>query len=49
LAGPCPSLSRTTALVLAIVLSVLVLFGVVIGLGAAAIGFAIGHLFHTVS
>ncbi len=62
-------LSRTAALILAIVLSALVLFGVgvyeavslvgdwrkkglqmvVIGLGAAAIGFAIGHLFHAVS
>jgi vacuolar iron transporter family protein len=62
-------LSRNAALILAIVLSALVLFGVgvyeavslvgdwrkkglqmvVIGLGAAAIGFAIGHLFHTVS
>jgi vacuolar iron transporter family protein len=60
---------RTTALILAIVFSALVLFGVgvyeavtlvgdwrkkglqmvAIGLGAAAIGFAIGHLFHTVS
>jgi VIT1/CCC1 family predicted Fe2+/Mn2+ transporter len=60
---------RTTALILAVVFSALVLFGVgayeaatlvgdwrkkglqmvVIGLGAAAIGFAIGHLFHTVS
>lgn len=62
-------LSRTTAVVVAVALSALVLFGVgiyqavnlvgdwrkkglqmvVIGLGAAAIGFAIGHLFHTVS
>lgn len=62
-------LPRTTALVVAIALSALVLFGVgtyqavtlvgdwrkkglqmvAIGLGAAAIGFAIGHLFHTVS
>jgi VIT1/CCC1 family predicted Fe2+/Mn2+ transporter len=60
-------LSRTTALITAIVLSALVLFGVgvyesvtlvgdwrknglkmvVIGLGAAAIGFLIGRLFHT--
>jgi vacuolar iron transporter family protein len=60
---------RSTALILAIVFSALVLFAVgayeavtlvgdwrkkglqmvVIGLGAAAIGFAIGHLFHTVS
>jgi vacuolar iron transporter family protein len=60
-------LSRTTALIIAIVLSALVLFGVgtyqavtlvgdwrrkglqmvVIGLGAAAIGFLIGRLFHT--
>jgi VIT1/CCC1 family predicted Fe2+/Mn2+ transporter len=60
---------HTMALILAIVLSALVLFGVgayeavtlvgdgrkkglqrvVIGLGAAATGFAIGHLFHTVS
>ena len=60
-------LSRTTALVTAIVLSALVLFGVgvyesvtlvgdwrknglkmvVIGLGAAAVGFLIGRLFHT--
>ena len=59
-------LPRTTALILAIVLSALVLFGVgvyssvtlvgdwrknglkmvAIGLGAAAIGFLIGHLFH---
>ena len=59
-------LSRTAALITAIVLSALVLFGVgvyssvtlvgdwrknglkmvAIGLGAAAIGFAIGHLFH---
>jgi VIT1/CCC1 family predicted Fe2+/Mn2+ transporter len=59
-------LPRTTALILAIVLSALVLFGVgvyssvtlvgdwrknglkmvAIGLGAAAIGFGIGHLFH---
>ncbi|HEY6295191.1 MAG TPA: VIT1/CCC1 transporter family protein [Streptosporangiaceae bacterium] len=61
-------LPRTTALILAIVLSALVLFGVgsyeavtlvgdwrkkgiqmvMIGLGAAAIGFLIGRLFHTV-
>ena len=60
-------LPRTTALILAIVLSALVLFGVgvyssvtlvgdwrknglkmvVIGLGAAAVGFLIGRLFHT--
>jgi VIT1/CCC1 family predicted Fe2+/Mn2+ transporter len=60
-------LSRTTALILAIVLSAVVLFGVgvyssvtlvgdwrknglkmvVIGLGAAAVGFLIGRLFHT--
>ena len=60
-------LSRTTAVITAIVLSALVLFGVgtyqavtlvgdwrkkglqmvVIGLGAAAIGFLIGRLFHT--
>ena len=60
-------MSRTTALITAIVLSALALFGVgvyssltlvgdwrknglkmvVIGLGAAAIGFAIGRLFHT--
>ncbi|MDP9185712.1 MAG: VIT1/CCC1 transporter family protein [Actinomycetota bacterium] len=60
-------LARTPALILAIVLSALVLFGVgvysaitlvgdwrksgikmmVIGLGAAAVGFAIGRLFHT--
>ena len=59
-------LPRTTALILAIALSALVLFGVgvyssvtlvgdwrknglkmvAIGLGAAAIGFGIGHLFH---
>jgi predicted membrane protein (TIGR00267 family) len=61
-------LPRTTALILAVVLSALVLFGVgvyssvtlvgdwrknglkmvAIGLGAAAIGFLIGRLFHTV-
>jgi predicted membrane protein (TIGR00267 family) len=61
-------LARTSALVLAIVLSALVLFGVgvysavtlvgdwrkngvkmvLIGLGAAAVGFAVGRLFHTV-
>jgi VIT1/CCC1 family predicted Fe2+/Mn2+ transporter len=59
-------LARRPALILAIVLSALVLFGVgvysavtlvgdwkksglkmvVIGLGAAAVGFAIGHVFH---
>jgi len=64
---PFAWLSRTTALITAIVLSGLVLFGVgvyesvtlvgdwrknglkmvVIGLGAAAIGFLIGRLFHT--
>jgi VIT1/CCC1 family predicted Fe2+/Mn2+ transporter len=64
---PFAWLSRTTALVTAIVLSALVLFGVgvyesvtlagdwrrnglkmvVIGLGAAAVGFLIGRLFHT--
>lgn len=64
--APFPWLPRTTALVLAVVLSGLVLFGVgvysamtlvgdwrrngvkmvVIGLGAAAIGFLIGRLFH---
>jgi predicted membrane protein (TIGR00267 family) len=61
-------LARTPAVVLAIVLSALVLFGVgvysavtlvgdwrkngvkmvVIGLGAAAVGFAVGRLFHTI-
>jgi vacuolar iron transporter family protein len=61
-------LARTPALVLALVLSALVLFGVgvysavtlvgdwrkngvkmvVIGLGAAVVGFAVGRLFHTV-
>ena len=61
-------LARTPALVLAIVLSALVLFGVgvyssltlvgdwrkngvkmvLIGLGAAAVGFAVGRLFHTI-
>ncbi|MBV9312883.1 MAG: VIT1/CCC1 transporter family protein [Pseudonocardia sp.] len=61
-------LGRTPALVLAVILSALVLFGVgvyssltlvgdwrkngikmvVIGLGAAAVGFAVGRLFHTV-
>jgi VIT1/CCC1 family predicted Fe2+/Mn2+ transporter len=60
-------LSRSAALITAIVLSAVVLFGVgayealsmvgdwrkkglqmvVIGLGAAAVGFAIGRLFHT--
>jgi VIT1/CCC1 family predicted Fe2+/Mn2+ transporter len=64
---PFAWLSRTTALILSIVLSAMVLFGVgvyesvtlvgdwrknglkmvVIGLGAAAVGFLIGRLFHT--
>jgi len=64
---PFAWLTRTTALILAIVLSALVLFGVgvyssvtlvgdwrknglkmvVIGLGAAAVGFLIGRLFHS--
>jgi VIT1/CCC1 family predicted Fe2+/Mn2+ transporter len=64
---PFVFMSRTPALVLAIILSAIVLFGVgaysaitrvglwwksgpkmiVIGLGAAGIGFAIGRLFHT--